>query len=232
MPKVTQEHVDARRNQILDAAWTCFGRNGYHGATIDDICRESELSPGAVYRYFASKEDILKAISERSHEMGRALVSQARSLAAGPEDALGVIGDTMFAVFEDPMFEANTRLNIEIQPEIIRNPALREGARKELTFWLDAVSGLLRAAKADGRLATDVDPESLAILCICAWQGMREYRLIAPDEFAPASLRHALEALIGDVASAAGAESRGRLSDTQGPPFGTHLTAPLEPPER
>src|SRR3989304_6177982 len=56
MPKVTEAHLEARRSQILDAAWTCFARKGYHQATMQDICQESGLSPGAIYRYFESKE--------------------------------------------------------------------------------------------------------------------------------------------------------------------------------
>ena len=63
MPKVTEAHLEARRSQILDAAWTCFARKGYHQATMQDICQESGLSPGAIYRYFESKEAILKAFS-------------------------------------------------------------------------------------------------------------------------------------------------------------------------
>ena len=59
MPKVTQAHLEARRQQILDAAFGCFARQGFHQTTMQDICREAELSPGAVYRYFDSKEAII-----------------------------------------------------------------------------------------------------------------------------------------------------------------------------
>jgi AcrR family transcriptional regulator len=55
MPKVTEAHLEARRQQILDAALACFSRRGFHQSTMQDICQEAELSPGAVYRYFRSK---------------------------------------------------------------------------------------------------------------------------------------------------------------------------------
>ena len=54
MPKVSEAHVEARKQQIMDAAKTCFSRQGFHQTSIQDICREAELSPGAVYRYFDS----------------------------------------------------------------------------------------------------------------------------------------------------------------------------------
>ncbi|MFC0600459.1 TetR/AcrR family transcriptional regulator [Streptomyces palmae] len=63
MPRVSQEHLDARRRQILDAARVCFVRNGFHMTSMQDILREADLSAGAVYRYFRSKDEIIKAIA-------------------------------------------------------------------------------------------------------------------------------------------------------------------------
>jgi len=46
VPKVTQAHLDARREQILNAAVACFEDKGFHQTTMADICGEAELSPG------------------------------------------------------------------------------------------------------------------------------------------------------------------------------------------
>src|SRR5687768_8974370 len=62
MPKVTEEHVGARRRQILAAALRCFARHGFHRTTMQDIFREADLSPGAVYSYFKGKDDLIVAI--------------------------------------------------------------------------------------------------------------------------------------------------------------------------
>ncbi len=51
-------------NRFLRAAVVCFAREGFHRTTIQDIVHESKLSPGAIYRYFASKEDIIVAIAD------------------------------------------------------------------------------------------------------------------------------------------------------------------------
>jgi AcrR family transcriptional regulator len=37
MPKVTDAHRQARRQQILRAAFACFGREGFHATTVQDI---------------------------------------------------------------------------------------------------------------------------------------------------------------------------------------------------
>lgn len=62
MPRVSQSYLDARRRQIMDAAITCFAREGFHRATMQDIVAETGLSAGAIYRYFWSKEDIVAAL--------------------------------------------------------------------------------------------------------------------------------------------------------------------------
>ena len=59
MPKVTEEHVEARRRQILSAALRCFAREGFHRTTMQDIFREADLSPGAVYSYFKGKDELI-----------------------------------------------------------------------------------------------------------------------------------------------------------------------------
>ncbi len=61
MPKISDEKRAARRAQILEAAWTCFQKEGLHVTTMDDIIRASGLSAGAVYSYFPSKDDLILA---------------------------------------------------------------------------------------------------------------------------------------------------------------------------
>jgi AcrR family transcriptional regulator len=221
VPKVTEAHLEARRSQILDAAWDCFARKGYHQTTMQDICEESGLSPGAVYRYFEGKDDILRAINERSQQIGRTVVEQARSLMGGPLDTLAVIGQTMLATFTDPDFETTTRINIEVWPEIIRNKSLREGLRKEITFWREVVTGLLKEAQEQGHLKPEADPASLAVLQICAWEGLRHYNLIDPDSFRPERLVELMQALVSEEGAPRAAEFKKQLA--RGKP-------PMQPP--
>jgi AcrR family transcriptional regulator len=61
MPKISDEKRAARREQILNAAWVSFQRNGLHATTMDDIIREAGLSAGAVYSYFKNKEELILA---------------------------------------------------------------------------------------------------------------------------------------------------------------------------
>src|SRR5271166_1320158 len=66
MPKVTDQYRDARRDQILSAAKRCFLRDGFHATSMQDLFAEAGLSSGAVYRYFASKDEVIIAIAEEN----------------------------------------------------------------------------------------------------------------------------------------------------------------------
>src|ERR1700754_2645280 len=54
-----------RRGEILAAAQTCFARAGFHQTSMQEICTEAGMSPGNLYRYFRSKEEIIAGIAER-----------------------------------------------------------------------------------------------------------------------------------------------------------------------
>jgi AcrR family transcriptional regulator len=68
MPKVTPEHVQARRAQILEGARRCFARWGYDGATVPRLEREIGLSHGAIFNYYSSKLDLFIALAQEDHD--------------------------------------------------------------------------------------------------------------------------------------------------------------------
>ena len=52
------------RLAILDAAREVFGELGYEAATVRDIIRRTNLSVGAFYNYYRSKEEVYEALSD------------------------------------------------------------------------------------------------------------------------------------------------------------------------
>src|SRR5690349_19443486 len=86
VPKVSVEHEQMRRQQILDAALACFSRRGYHATSMEDIVREAGLSVGAIYTYFPSKEELFKVLAEarfrHTRDRIQALVRQGDTLGA------------------------------------------------------------------------------------------------------------------------------------------------------
>ena len=68
MHKVTDEHKQRRREEILEGAQRAFARHGYEGATVARLEEETGLSRGAIFNYFASKEALFVALVARSSD--------------------------------------------------------------------------------------------------------------------------------------------------------------------
>lgn len=77
MPRVSQQHLDARRRQILDGARTCFARHGVEGATVCRLEKETGLSRGAIFHHFRDKDALFLAVAEEdAKQMARVVADQ------------------------------------------------------------------------------------------------------------------------------------------------------------
>jgi AcrR family transcriptional regulator len=56
---------ERRRQQIIVAAKRAFSEKGFNRATMEDIAREAELSPGTLYLYFKNKDELYASLSLR-----------------------------------------------------------------------------------------------------------------------------------------------------------------------
>jgi AcrR family transcriptional regulator len=69
----------ARRRRIQEAARTVFAERGYAGASIELIARAAQLSVGAIYLYFRSKEDLYVSLIEDTLTMFDVEMAQVRT---------------------------------------------------------------------------------------------------------------------------------------------------------
>ncbi|OFY67885.1 MAG: hypothetical protein A2V64_10690 [Bacteroidetes bacterium RBG_13_43_22] len=65
-PRQFEEIREEKRALIMDTALEHFAKEGYHATTINHIAQHAGISKGLMYNYFKSKDDLLKAIIERS----------------------------------------------------------------------------------------------------------------------------------------------------------------------
>src|SRR6201994_4609852 len=77
MPKVTEDHRKAQEERFVDAARRCFTRMGVAGTSMDDIRTEAGVSAVLMYRYFGSKDEMIRAAIAGSMAEFEALVVQA-----------------------------------------------------------------------------------------------------------------------------------------------------------
>lgn len=170
MPKVSQEHLDARRQQILDASVRCFSRRGIHSTTMQEIFAESKLSAGAVYRYFRGKQEIILAIAERRHRWERELI-EAAFHAKDAGEAFQGLAHSFFGALADDTEKLRRRIGIEMWAEALQNPSVLEFTRAGVDVPLERLTGLIRRAQEAGELTPHLDAQALGRVMIALFQG-------------------------------------------------------------
>lgn len=53
---------DEKRKRIIDAAYKVFASKGYKNASIKDIAKEADVTPGLIHYYFKNKEELLFSV--------------------------------------------------------------------------------------------------------------------------------------------------------------------------
>jgi AcrR family transcriptional regulator len=195
MPKVLPEYLELRKQQILDAAAACFARRGFHQTTMQDICREVELSPGAVYRYFPSKDAIIEGMCTRGTEQNQQGLEE--GMAAG--DTLPAFRELIRIFFLEmdnlKSFEFCS-LNVELIAESPRNARVQKLQAQLLSDVRARLTPFVRAAQEKGDVDASLDAEAIVRVMIAQYQGLITQRLVEPDIDVP-KYAEVLQALYG-----------------------------------
>jgi AcrR family transcriptional regulator len=160
MPRVSEEHLAARRQQILDAARTCFLRDGFHATSMQDVIGEAGLSVGAVYRYFKSKDDLIRAIAELA--IGGADEVFADIVAHEPPLPLLKALDRALTYVETQTDENGVlRIAMQVWAEALRDPGLAEFVAAKYNHFRKHFIVIAEQARRTGELPPDADAEAV-----------------------------------------------------------------------
>ena len=167
MPRLKPDTQRARREHILDAAEQCFARSGFHATSMQHICREAAVSPGALYVYFSSKEDLIAGLAERNRQEFQARFAQ---LAEAPDffSALQAIGNAYF-VEDEPYCR---QICLEIGLESTRNATVGEIHRSVDEFVAANFENLFQRMIDDGRIRPAHSAAALARVFMVIGDGL------------------------------------------------------------
>ncbi len=81
-----EQHRQAMRQRLIQAARTLFVRQGYAATTMQQIVQEAGTSIGNCYFYFSNKEALLQAVVEDfAQQIGQAIDTAISGMPPGPE---------------------------------------------------------------------------------------------------------------------------------------------------
>jgi AcrR family transcriptional regulator len=176
MPKVGQSYLDARRQQIVDAARARFTSHGFAGTSMADIVTESGLSTGSIYRYFASKDEIVIAVCEQGTEAFPSALS------------VEAVNDFLEHVRTMARDKGHARLVAQIYAEAALSPTLAKIVAQQLAAMRAAVAELI-----PDRNANDVEEITEAFVTICSGYSQQ---LAVRGDLNPAPFTRALMAIL------------------------------------
>lgn len=164
---VQQERARRTRIRILLAAADVIRRVGYTNASLGEIAEAAEVTKGALYFHFRSKDQIARALVEEQHRITREAAARVLATPA-------------------PALELMMRLTMEIALKLIDEPIVRAGLRlttDSSTFespvvlpyldWIDTCEMLTTRAQAEGEVRPDVSAASFARFVIPAFTGIQ-----------------------------------------------------------
>ena len=144
------ERREAQLSRILEGARSCFLKSGFQGASMGDICAVAGMSPGALYRYFPSKESLIEAICAGDKEVDAKIlagIAKAPSIVDGMTMGLIAHAEQVHRTSMAPLFA-------EIFAEAMRNPALNAILERSMCDVHEVIDAALHAALERG----EIDP--------------------------------------------------------------------------
>lgn len=195
MPR-TPKVVEDRREQIIEAAILVFSQKGFAGATNKDIAREAGITPGLIYHYFKSKEDLLRAAIE-GYSPRRLLRSFPPEMLELPAEAmLRSLVQQILSIAEDEHFVRLIRIYL---PEVIRDPKVAPAGLSTIQEVVSFLEKALAAKMVSGELQ-QMDPALAAQLIIGSVMDIVLRRHIARD---PLAMQYSQEQIVEGIVSIA-----------------------------
>jgi AcrR family transcriptional regulator len=171
VPKISPAHEQQRRDQILQAAMTCFARQGYHATSMDDVVRESGLSVGAIYSYFGSKEDLFLSLCDARADQTLGYLSDLFRRPGPMAEKSQQAVDYFFTMLSDELVPM-ARVTVEFMSEAAKSERLKERQRRRTETVRQFTRWLLGEAQRNGEVRKDVDIDAAAELMMALNEGI------------------------------------------------------------
>jgi AcrR family transcriptional regulator len=198
MPRLSDTTRAQRRQHILTSAWRCFSRDGFHATSMDDIIGATGMSSSAVYRYFRSKEEIVRASAEEGIGNVRQIFVDLldRDACPDPAETLTHLVAELHRRTDNPDYDM-TRLALQTWAEALRDPVLHHRVRQQYLDALEHAAELAQRWRDNGYLPPDADTKAVARSLFSIMQGLIVMHHVVDD--IPAGALRTGVALLGSA---------------------------------
>jgi TetR/AcrR family transcriptional regulator, transcriptional repressor for nem operon len=163
MTETIERPAATTRQRLIAAASRQFAHSAYSMVSLDDILVEAELTKGAMYFHFSSKQALALAIVDDLHEMTRAAVTE---LLARKMSGLESLIDLVYLLAVQDIQDEVARAGVRLLETLDNTNALWQS-------WIEIVTRLIQKAVTEGDVIDHHDPEDIAKVLVALWAGVR-----------------------------------------------------------
>jgi AcrR family transcriptional regulator len=178
MTRRQEERKADTRKRLLSAAAAAFARSGYHGASVDEIAAEADLSTGALYARFGSKAGLFVGLLDEG--IGGWTAEYVTAVDDSPDVATGV-GEAV-AHWRDVLAARQevVLLFMEFWSASMRDPELRPRMAESYARMRAAGAAIIEREARRLGVTLPFPAETLACLFIALGDGLALQRLVDP----------------------------------------------------
>ncbi len=151
--------TEDRRQKVLEVATEEFAANGYNATSINVISKKSNISIGALYSYFASKEDLFLSIVNDAYDLMEKILKE---VAKNSRDIYDCIERMLAASREFAVkYPQLNQIYLDITTQALSPLAVRLSNKLEI-ITPELLCGIIRQAKEEGRIKDDLDEKVIS----------------------------------------------------------------------
>jgi len=163
-PDVSEE----RKTQITEAAAKVFSKKGFDKARMDDIAKEAQLSKGALYLYFKSKDAIITHLLDKLFEREFADLSMVVGEDHPASEKLTLFAEAIIADLKN--WTRLIPIMYEFLGRLFRQSVVQQAFKKYMCTYLNMITPLIQEGIDSGEFNAK-DAKSVAITIGALFEG-------------------------------------------------------------
>ena len=167
------------RNSILVTSLDLISQNGYDATSVAQICQGAQISKGAFYHHFSSKQELFLAMMDTWLESVVELFQTAGENATSIPEALDRMAAISGGLFD--ALEGGFPILLEFWTQASRHPAIWEKAVAPYQRFLEYFTNLVQMGIDQGSFASTVDPIQAARSLTSVAMGLLLQAIFEPE---------------------------------------------------
>jgi AcrR family transcriptional regulator len=164
---------------VIEVARRHFGDFGYDTTTNKGVAEDADITTGAIYHYFESKEDLYRTVADEASEVIFGRFEAAVDAVDGcVEKLLAALDCALELEKEDPTLAS---FIVSVPVEARRHPELADVARTQSGRNVKFFRGILEEGLATGELAADTDMNGALEMVGAMMGGLARHATLVQD---------------------------------------------------